>query len=163
MPEPWVANTPLAVACRNSPWAAWAGVFYFFLVEGPVRNAPERSWHASGAIFSPNRRFWIRFGPFLMILARTDIWAGLGQARDWPGGLGTSPGTGREALAQPILFFSVEIKKAGLFYFRRGVGYPPSENKKQTFLLFGGGQIPDRHFWRSQKCQILRQGSALSQ
>ena len=55
------------------PRAARADFFTFFLVAGPVRNAPERSWHASGLIFSPNRRFWTQFGPFLMVLARTDI------------------------------------------------------------------------------------------
>ena len=47
------------------------------------------------------RRFW----------PEPTFWAGLGQARDWPEGLGTSPETGRKALAQPILFFSHEIKK----------------------------------------------------
>ena len=38
-----------------------------FLAAGPVRNAPERSWHASGSIFRRNRRFWVRFEAFLMI------------------------------------------------------------------------------------------------
>ena len=48
----------------------------------PIPNAPERSWHASGPIFSPNRRFWTHFGPFLMFLARLEnqVWA-----KTWPG------------------------------------------------------------------------------
>ena len=46
----------------------------------PIPNAPERSWHASGPIFSPNRGFWTHFGPFLMFLARLEnqVWAKLG-------------------------------------------------------------------------------------
>ena len=48
----------------------------------PIPNAPERSWHASGPIFSPNYRFWIHFGPFLMFWARLEnqVWA-----KVWPG------------------------------------------------------------------------------
>ena len=45
-----------------------------------IPNAPERSWHASGPIFSPNRRFWTQFGPFLMFWARLEnqVWTKLG-------------------------------------------------------------------------------------
>ena len=69
----------------------------------PIPNAPERSWHASGSIFNPNLRFWIRFGAVLMIWAWTDIWGwtwtrpGAGwkpwdQAWDWPEALAGGPG-----------------------------------------------------------------------
>ena len=34
----------------------------------PVPKAPERSWHASGPSFRPNRRFSTHFGPNLMFL-----------------------------------------------------------------------------------------------
>ena len=54
----------------------------------PIPKAPERSWHASGPSFSPNGRFWTRFGSFLMIWARTDILDLQDQARDWRGGPG---------------------------------------------------------------------------
>ena len=37
----------------------------------PVPKAPERSWHASGPSFRPNRRFSTHFGPNLMFLAPT--------------------------------------------------------------------------------------------
>ena len=65
-------------------WGGSARLFYFFLVAGPVPNAPERSWHASGPIFRPNGRFWTRFGPFLMIWARTDILGGTWTSRTRP-------------------------------------------------------------------------------
>ena len=96
--------------------AAWAN-FLFFFGRG---TGPKRS----GAVLAC---FWSDFQPEPSILdlirtvfddlARADILAGLGQARDWPGGLGTSPGTGREALAQPILFFLTKNKKPGFFIF----------------------------------------------
>ena len=35
----------------------------------PIPKAPERSWHASGPSFRPNRRFSTHFGPNLMFLA----------------------------------------------------------------------------------------------
>ena len=68
------------------------------------------------------------------------------------------PGTGREALRpaqglagrpwpSPYFFFSHETQNSGLLYFRRGVGYPHLKTKKNKYFLFGGGQIPDRHFW----------------
>ena len=55
----------------------------------PVPKAPERSWHASGPSFRPNRRFSTHFGPNLMFLDRTgtlvnqdwtwaEAWADLG-------------------------------------------------------------------------------------
>ena len=37
----------------------------------PIPKAPERSWHASGPSFRPNRRFSTHFGPNLMFLAPT--------------------------------------------------------------------------------------------
>ena len=43
----------------------------------PIPNAPERSLHASGPIFSPNPRFWTHFGSFLMFLVQLEI-------RSWP-------------------------------------------------------------------------------
>ena len=65
----------------------------------PIPNAPERSWHASGPIFSPNGRFWTHFGPFLMFLARLEnqVWPKLGpepstrgpKTPTRPGGSGT--------------------------------------------------------------------------
>merc|ERR1711966_433221 len=90
--------------CQELSWGGSDRLFYFFLAAGPVRNAPERSWHASGPIFSPNGRFWNRFGPFLMFWARTDIVGTTWTSR-------TRPGTGREALAaRPASFvFSHEL------------------------------------------------------
>ena len=41
-------------ACKKNmdyPGTAWPYFFTFGGALGPVRNAPERSWHASGAIF----------------------------------------------------------------------------------------------------------------
>ena len=121
-----------------------------FVIFAAVRNAPERSWHASGPIFSPNRRFWTRFGPFLMIWARTHIlggtWPGQGlagrpwdQPRDWPGGL-----------AQPILFFSHEIKQN---YF---VSFPRARAKGSCFLRLPLGvwielRDPSRRMKNQQK------------
>ena len=52
---------------------------------------------------------------------------------------GTSPRTGREAVARPILFFSHEIKKANFFYFRRGVGYPPAQQEKARLFFYSEG------------------------
>ena len=120
-------------------WGGSARLFYFFLVAGPVRNAPERSWHASGPIFSPNRRFWTRFGPFLVIWPEPTFWAGLGQAMDWPGGLGTRPGTGWEALAaRPAYFFFSRIKKRAFLFFGGGSGTPPPSRKKPDFFIRRG-------------------------
>ena len=62
----------------QAPRGARPNFFYFFLVAGRVRNAPERSWHAAGPLFRPNSRFWNQFGSFLMIWARIDILGGLG-------------------------------------------------------------------------------------
>ena len=107
----------------------------------PIPKAGERSWHASGPSFSPKGRFWTRFGSFLMIWARTDILGGTWTSR-------TRPRTGREALAWPILFCLIAQKKEpDIFYFRRGVSYPPPSRNKPDFFLFGGGQIQDRHSW----------------
>ena len=55
----------------------------------PVPKLLERSWHASGPSFKPNRRFSTQFGPNLMFLDRTgtlvnqdwtwaETWANLG-------------------------------------------------------------------------------------
>ena len=150
-------------------WGGSARLFYFFLVAGPVRNAPERSWHASGPIFRPNRQFWTRFGPFLMIWAQPDIFGGTwtsrtrpgtgleaqDQARDWLGGPGPGQGLARRPWpSQAILFFSHEIKKKRFFFiFGGGSATPRQTGKSQTFFLFGGGQIPGRHFWLRQKCR----------
>ena len=91
--------------CCIFPRAAQAYVLHFFWggAAGPVRNAPERSWHASGSIFTPSRRFWTRFGPILMIWARADILGPTWTSR-------TRPRPEREALAQPIHFFLAERK-----------------------------------------------------
>ena len=55
----------------------------------PVPKAPERSWHASGPSFRPNRGLSTHFGPNLMFLDRTRTlvsqdwtWADLGRL--WP-------------------------------------------------------------------------------
>ena len=74
------------ILCQH-PGAAWAHFFTFFVRDGPLEwvrpipKAPERSWHASGPSFSPNGRFWIHFGPFLMFLAQLEnqVWA-----KTWP-------------------------------------------------------------------------------
>ena len=57
----------------------------------PVPKAPERSWHASGPSFRPNRRFSTHFGPFSMIWARTDIVDPTWTSRTRPG---TAPWSG---------------------------------------------------------------------
>ena len=75
------------------PGGFWAYFLTFLARDGPLEwvrpipNAPERSWHASGPIFSPNRRFWTHFGPFLMFLARLEnqVWAKLGPEPPTPG------------------------------------------------------------------------------
>ena len=136
--------------------AARPDFFTFFLVAGPVRNAPERSWHASGPIFRPNGRFWTRFGAFLMIWARTDILGGTwtsrtrpgtgleaqDQARDWLGGPGPGQGLARRPWpSQAILFFFPRNKKKpGFFYFRRGVGSPPAKQEKAGLFYSEGGK-----------------------
>ena len=102
---------------ESNSWGGSCILSYFFFAAGPVRNAPERSWHASGPIFRPNRRFWTRFGPFLMICARTDILGGTWTSR-------TGPGTGYLPPAQQekaILFFDSEgvRSKIGIFLFVR--------------------------------------------
>ena len=74
--------------------------FLLFLVAGLVRNAPEWSWHASGPMFTPNRR------AIFDDLGRTDI-----LSRTW-----TRPGTGREALVQATLFFGRGGGKPFLFW-----------------------------------------------
>ena len=45
----------------------------------PVPKSPERSWHASGPSFRPNRRFANHFGPNLMSLDQTRTLVN----RDW--------------------------------------------------------------------------------
>ena len=86
---------------------------------------------------------------------------GVGSTWTW-----TGPGPGREALGpgqglagrpwrpgrHTFLFLTNKNKLD--FLFSEGGRLPPSENKKSpAFLLFGGGQIPDRHFWLRQKCR----------
>ena len=73
---------------QGYPGAAWAHFFTFFAGDGPLEwvrpipKAPERSWHASGPSFRPNRGFWIHVGSFLMFWARLEnqVWA-----KAWPG------------------------------------------------------------------------------
>ena len=80
---PKLAKIPMGCGI---PGAARAHFFTFFAGDGPLEwvrpipKAPERSWHASGPSFRPNRRFWTHFGPFLMFLARLEnqVWAKLG-------------------------------------------------------------------------------------
>ena len=67
----------------SNPGGFWEYFLTFLARDGPLEwvrpipNAPERSWHASGPIFSPNHRFWTHFGSFLMFLARLEnqVWA----------------------------------------------------------------------------------------
>ena len=120
------------------PGAAWPHFFTFFAGDGPLEwvrpipNALERSWDASGSSFSPNGRFWTRFGPFLMIWAGTDIWAGLGPpgpgqglaGRPWPG---------------PYFFFPHEIQKNTFVLFSEGGSRPPRPAGKSPAFLFSEG------------------------
>ena len=130
-----------------NPGAARAHFFTFFAGDGPLEwvrpipKAPERSWHASGPSFSPNGRFWTRFGSFLMIWARTDILGGTWTSR-------TRPGTGREAQDQArdwpggpgpahTFFFPTNKKNAGLFLFSEGGRLPPRPaGKSRTFIFY---------------------------
>ena len=125
--------------------AAWGGV-----------DPPPAEFHAPS--FRSNGRFWTRFGPFLMIWARTDIlggsWTsrtGLGtgleaqdQARDWLGGPGLGQGLARRPWPRParnadLGFDPLRIKKkVRLFPAGRGGSRPPSENKKARLFLFRG-------------------------
>ena len=106
---------------------------------GPVGKAPERSWHASGAIFSPNRRFRTPFGPFLTILARADIWPGQVQALPIHGGRDS----GRLTLSVPIC----PPQAATAADFKGGSGgAKPHPAKKKYKLFFGCLNLGEPHF-----------------
>ena len=129
--------------------AAWLDFFIFFgRGTGPKRCGAVLAcfwtdFQAKPSILDPSRAVFDDLGP------NRHFGPDFDRARAWPGGLGTRPGTGREALAQPILCFSHK-NMFPFFSSSAGGRLPPRPTRKsRAFFFWAGGQIQDSHFLAS--------------
>ena len=98
----------MALSSRLEQPGGFGAYFFTSLAHGgplegvrPIPKAPERSWHASGLIFSLNHRFWRHFRQFSMFLAQlgNQVWAKTWRGPDLK--IRTEPKLGLEPPTRP--------------------------------------------------------------